>query len=110
MAGEVSPTTLPDEEYTNMAIPRMTPGAGGALRTVFVKCAALVALNTIIVAVVLAFQSERLNMQLARHGVVDLAERTVEVKAATLVQPLRFNVVPQIEAVAEEAVLMEAAR
>ena len=104
MAGEVSPTTLTDEEYTKMAIPRMTPGAGGALRTVFVKCAALVALNTIIVAVVLAFQSERLNMQLARHGVVDLAERTVEVKAATLVQPLRFNVVPQIEAVAEEAI------
>ncbi len=86
-----------------MSKPRRKAGIASAFRSVFVKCAALVALNTIIVAGVLSYQSENLNKHLARKGVVALATRTADLKADTLVQPLRFNAMPKIQSTAAEA-------
>ena len=79
----------------------------GALRaafaSVFVRCAGIMAFTTIVVAAVMAVQSARLTASLAHQGVVDMADRTVSLKAAALVAPLRFNAVPKIEEVVEEA-------
>ena len=73
------------------------------LRSIFVKCAAVSALTTVVVAAVLAIQSERLNSELARKGVIALAGKTVELNTGLLVQPLRFGAVPKIEEVVAQA-------
>jgi methyl-accepting chemotaxis protein len=83
------------------------PHRFGALRaafsSVFVRCAGIMAFTKIVVVAVMAVQSARLTGSLAHQGVVDMADRTVSLKAAALVAPLRFNSVPKIEEVVEEA-------
>lgn len=74
-----------------------------AFSSVFVRCAGIMGFTTIVVAGVMAFQSMRLIDSLAQQGVVDSADRTVSLKAAALVAPLRFNAIPKVEEVVAEA-------
>jgi len=60
-------------------------------RSVFVRCAGIAAIITIVVATVLTVQSMSLIGGLATQGVVDRASREADQTAAALVKPLRFN-------------------
>lgn len=71
--------------------------------SVFLQCAAIMALTTIVVAGVMAYQSAHLSNSLARNGIVDMAERTVALKASALAAPLRFNAIPKVEETLEGA-------
>ncbi|GAA6179428.1 methyl-accepting chemotaxis protein [Shimia sp. NS0008-38b] len=71
------------------------------LKSVFVRCAAIVALTTIVVTATLTVQSLSLIQKLAQQSVVDQAAKTVENQAQALVKPIRFKATPKIE----EAVL-----
>ncbi|APZ54472.1 methyl-accepting chemotaxis protein [Salipiger abyssi] len=59
--------------------------------SVFVRAALLLAVTTIAVASVMAWQSWHLTMRIARDGVVSMAHKTVESQAGAMVQPLRFK-------------------
>jgi methyl-accepting chemotaxis protein len=74
-------------------------GSGSALHSVFVRCAGLMAVTTIVVAGVLSVQSTRLINGLAQQGVVAQAAKTVELKAGALAKPIRFKAVPKVEEV-----------
>ncbi len=74
-------------------------GSGAGLHSVFVRCAGIMAVTTIVVAGVLSAQSIRLIDGLAVKGVVDQAAKTIELKAEALVKPIRFNALPKIEEV-----------
>lgn len=67
------------------------------LKSVFVRCAAIVALTTIVVTSALTVQSLSLIQRLAQQSVIDQATKAVESQAAALVQPIRFKALPKIE-------------
>ena len=77
--------------------------SGFGLRSAFVKCAGMMVVATIVVAAVMAYQSERLSARLASQGVVDLAVKTADVKAKALVAPLRFNALPKLAEAVDES-------
>ena len=64
--------------------------SGAGLHSVFIRCAGIMAVTTIVVAGVLSVQSMRLVNDLAVKGVVDQAARTVELSASALSKPIRF--------------------
>ena len=74
-------------------------GLSAGLHSVFVRCAAIMAVTTIVVAAVLSVQSMSLINGLAVKGVVDQAGKTVELKAEALIKPIRFKALPKIEEV-----------
>ncbi|MBY6161688.1 HAMP domain-containing protein [Mameliella alba] len=71
--------------------------SGAGLHSVFVRCAAIMAVTTIVVAAVLSIQATRLIHGLAVKGVVGQAVRTVEMSADALVKPIRFKALPKLE-------------
>ena len=74
--------------------------AWGALHSVFVRCAGLMAATTIVVAGVMSWQSARLSMDLARQGVASQLTKSTQSTAEALVKPIRFKAVPKmVEAV-----------
>ncbi|WP_421907332.1 methyl-accepting chemotaxis protein [Mameliella sp.] len=71
--------------------------SGAGLHSVFIRCAGIMAVTTIVVAAVLSVQSLRLVDDLAVKGVVDQAARTVELSASALNKPIRFKALPKVE-------------
>lgn len=72
---------------------------GAGLHSVFVRCAAIMALTTIVVAGVISVQATSLINGLAVKGVVDRAAKTIERNAEALAKPIRFKVLPKIQEV-----------
>ncbi|WP_323770308.1 methyl-accepting chemotaxis protein [Antarctobacter sp.] len=70
---------------------------GAGLHSVFVRCAAIMAVTTIVVAGLISVQAGSLIKGLAVKGVVDQAAKSAERYAESLVKPIRFRVVPKIE-------------
>lgn len=70
---------------------------GAGLHSVFVRCAAIMAITTIVVAGVISVQATSLIKGLAVKGVVDMAAKTVERNAEALAKPIKFKVMPKIE-------------
>ncbi|WGW02985.1 methyl-accepting chemotaxis protein [Tropicibacter oceani] len=73
------------------------------MRSVFVRCAAIMAVTTIVVAGMMAVQSARLVNSLAVRGVSDQAATAAKVEADALVNPLRFKAAAKIEEVVVSA-------
>ena len=72
-------------------------GLRAMFSSVFVRCAAVMALTTIVVATVLAVQSTRLVNTLAHQRVQEIAASTVLIEADLLAAPLKFKALPKIE-------------
>ncbi len=72
--------------------------------SVFVKCAAIMALTTMLVAVVLVFLLTSMTDRIAVQAVRSSVETAVLSKAKDVAKPLRFGVVDQVEAALVQAV------
>ncbi|MGP6086120.1 methyl-accepting chemotaxis protein [Antarctobacter jejuensis] len=70
---------------------------GAGLRSVFVRCAGIMAVTTIAVAGILSFQSAQLIKGLAVKSVQEQAEKSVSLSADALFKPIRFKALPKIE-------------
>ncbi|WP_425098312.1 methyl-accepting chemotaxis protein [Tropicibacter sp. S64] len=68
-----------------------------ALKSVFVRSAAIMAVTTIVVAGVMAMQSARLADSLARSGIVARAAAAADNTSGTLAAPMRFKAAAKIE-------------
>ncbi|MEL7466682.1 MAG: HAMP domain-containing protein, partial [Pseudomonadota bacterium] len=84
-----------------MAEKRLKEMLNGA--SVFVRCAILMAITTIVVAGVLSVESRRQINNLAAQSVIDEAAKTIAIDAADLEKPIRFKAAAKIEEVAEQA-------
>ncbi len=76
---------------------------GAGLRSVFVRCAGIMAVTTIVVAGVLSFQSAQLINGLAVKSVQEQAAKSVSLSAEALFKPIRFKALPKIEEEMEAA-------
>ena len=74
------------------------------LRSVFVRCVAIAAFSTIVVAGVLSLQSARVIGEFAVSGVVSEAAKTVEARALDLAKPIRFKAIPKVEETAKNII------
>lgn len=70
---------------------------GVGLNSVFVKCAGIMAITTIVVAGILSFQSAQLINGLAVKSVREQAATSMGLSTAALVKPIRFKALPKIE-------------
>ncbi len=77
-------------------------GLGRVRNSVFVRCAAVMALTTIVVAGVITLQSARLVNDLAQSGLVSHAAKTVQAKSDALINPVRFSAQAKIDEAASE--------
>lgn len=78
---------------------------GAGLHSVFVRCAAIMAVTTIVVVAVISVQAASVINGLVVKGVVETAAKTAERNAEALVKPIRFKVVPKIEEITSAALL-----
>ncbi|WP_037371895.1 hypothetical protein, partial [Salipiger mucosus] len=69
--------------------------------SVFLRAAALLAVSTLVVAGIMAWQSSTLIGDVARQGVLRLAGKSVSVEAEALVDHMRFNAAERIAAQVE---------
>lgn len=67
------------------------------LKSVFVRCAGIAALSTVLVAGTLSVQSNIVISELTTRSVVQEASKTVEASADALAKPIRFKATPKIE-------------
>ena len=74
-----------------------TRNGRSALRSVFVRCAGIMAVTTVVVACVLAVTSTRLIDGLARQGVQDQVAIAASAEAQNLVNPIRFNAAAKVQ-------------
>ncbi|SMX45110.1 methyl-accepting chemotaxis protein [Maliponia aquimaris] len=73
------------------------PGRRSGLHSVFVRCAAIMAVTTVVVAGLLSVQASRVIDSLAVSGVVELATKSAVLSADAMVKPIRFKALPKVE-------------
>ncbi len=78
-------------------------GPASVLHSVFVRCAALMALSTVVVAGAMAYQSSNLVERLARQGIVDQVAKSVPQQAEALKDALRFKAMAKIGEIVDQS-------
>ncbi len=68
-----------------------------ALHSVFLRCAGIMAVTTVVVAGTMAYQSARLTEGLAKHGVIEQLDKASLSTAEALVKPIRFKSLPKVQ-------------